>query len=82
MWYYTFRALGLPKDDSEEDLRPLTKLDLYDPESVTVKSIFFLYTMDSFIHNVLNCAAKDFDQGKVDTMGPLACALSKALQWA
>ena len=61
---------------------PLTKLDLYDPESVTVKSLFYIYSMESFIYRVMNSAARDYNQAKVDTMGPFACALSRALQWA
>ena len=61
MWQYVFRALKLPKDDSEEDLMPLNKLDLYDPESVTVKSLFYIYSMESFIYRVMNSAARDYN---------------------
>lgn len=79
MWYYLFKALMLPKEDSEEDLRPLTKHDLYDPESTTVKAIYSLYSMDSWIPCVINRAVIDYDAGKIDSIGPFACALSKSL---
>jgi len=71
----------LPEDHSKEDRQCLEKLDLYDPQSVSIKAIYKLYTMNSYLPKVLNEAASEYDFTKVESIGCFAAVLSRSLQW-
>ena len=57
-----------------EDLQ--RRIETNDPESPDVKTIFIMYSLESFIYKTLNFAGRNEDQSKVKTMGPYALALT------
>ena len=49
--------------------------DLDNPDSVITKSIFFMYSMETFLPYTLNKAERDRNALKIKSLGPFACAL-------
>ena len=56
--------------------KPLTAKILSDPNHKITKHILYLYSMESFIYEELNCASRDKDVSKIEYYGAFAAALS------
>ena len=66
-----------------EDLdRRIEDNDFKDPKSLTNKSIFKLYSLETFLYWKLNQCARGQKEEGIDNMGCFACVLSKALEIA
>ena len=55
---------------------PLTPKILSDPSQNLVKTLIYIYSMESFISKELNRASRSKDIEKIKMYGPLASALS------
>ena len=61
---------------SEEDFnKPLTRKVLSDPNNEFVKTLIYLYSMESFIYKEMNKASRKKDVSKIKFYGPFASAL-------
>ena len=56
--------------------KPLTPEILSDPTQQFVKTIIYIYSMQSFLFGAMNKASRDKDISKIKYFGPLAAALS------
>ena len=56
--------------------KPLTHEILSDPSHVLVKTIVYIYSMESFVYKEMNWATRTKDTEKISHYGPLASALS------
>ena len=56
--------------------RPLTPSILRDPDHEFVKTLLYVYTMESFVFSEMNKAARMKDVSKIELYGPFASALS------
>lgn len=65
----------------EVDL-PIPDREFKNPKSKTIKSIFYLYSLDSFLYGRLNWAARSRKASCIKTLGCMAAILSKALSEA
>ena len=50
-----------------------------DPEHVHVKTILFIYSLESFLFKKLNLASRQKDSSVIATLGPFAVAISKII---
>ena len=79
MWEMRFKyEMTLPDDLDRE----LTDNDFKDPMSRTNKSIFKLYSLETYIYWKLNKSAREKDESTIETMGCFAAVLSRALEIA
>ena len=59
--------------------KPLT-LEIYtDPENPIVKSLLYIYTMETWLYPELNKASRNKDESKIMLLGPYSCALNAIL---
>ncbi len=72
-WNYVFDCL----DFDINNANPMSQSSLENQSSQLQKSILFLYSMNSFIYNVINAASRNKDQSKVVSLGPMTAALSQ-----
>jgi len=70
--------MDLP-DDTEN---PIPEKEFKDPKSKTIKAIFYLYSLDSYLYGRLNWAARSKEKSCVKNLGAFAAILSKALMFA
>lgn len=56
--------------------QPLTKEILMDPTHSFVKTLIYIYSMQSFVFGEMNKASRDKDYSKIHFYGPLASALA------
>ena len=77
-WDVRFNVMALPEDQD----RPLEDNDFKDPRSKTNKSIFKLYSLETFLYWKLNQCARGRKEEGIENMGCFACVLSKALEIA
>lgn len=75
MWNARFKIVPFPEDEDS----PIRESEFMDPYSCTNRSIFYLYSLRSFIHSRLNLYCRDRDYLKGRYLAPFAAALSKAL---
>ena len=54
---------------------PLTPSILSDPSHPFVKSLLYIYSMQTFIYSELNAASRNKDKSKLKFYGPFASAL-------
>lgn len=77
-WEVRFQNMILPEDLD----RPLEDKDFKDPYSPTNKSVFKLYSLETFLYWKLNkCAREQLEVG-IENMGCFACVMSRALDIA
>ena len=50
-----------------------------DPESVDVKAILFMYSLDCFLFGRMNKISRDKDSSAIETLGPFAVGLTKTI---
>ena len=55
--------------------KPLTTKILSNPEHELVKTLLYIYTMNSFVFKEMNKASRDKDLSKIKFYGPYASAL-------
>ena len=48
---------------------------LSDPNHQMVKTLIYIYTMESFVYNEMNWSSRRKDRSKIKFYGPLAAAL-------
>jgi len=63
----------------EEIDEPLTTDELWNPENIFVKVLFYLYSMEPPLYGQLSKASREMDMSKIDTLGPFARALLEVL---
>ena len=71
IWYTYLKAAGI------HDLSEVPNTS--DPEHPHVKAILFIYSLDSFLFDRLNQSQRDQDSSVVQTLGPLAVALTRRI---
>ena len=72
MWKTIFSLSRSIKDFK----KPLTPKILSNPNNDFVKTLIYIYTMNSFIFYEMNKACREKDSSKIKFYGPLASALS------
>ena len=50
-----------------------------DPDHKDVKTILFLYSLDSFLYARLNQISREFNNSAVNTLGPYSVALKRVI---
>ena len=55
---------------------PLTQNVLSNPDHNFVKTIFYIYSLQSFVFTEMNRASREKDTSKIEYYGPLASVLS------
>ena len=55
--------------------KPLTHKILRNPKHKFVKTLIYVYSMESFIYSEMNKASRSKDLSKIDNYGPYAAAL-------
>jgi hypothetical protein len=53
--------------------------DLSDPDNIDVKTILFIYSMESFLYTRINKASRDYDASSIKNLGPFAVALTRII---
>jgi hypothetical protein len=53
--------------------------DISDPDHVDVKTILFIYSMESFLYTRVNKASRDYDINSIKNLGPFAVALTRII---
>jgi hypothetical protein len=71
-WKYLFNSLGLDEKDNND----LNIDNFEDPDSTIVKSIFFIYSLETFVVYNLNKAERDRDPAKIFTFGPFSLVIT------
>ena len=71
IWLSFLKVCGI------RDLRRIPQIE--DPEHPHVKTIIFLYTMESFVFVRLNQISRQKDPSCIETLGPYAVALTKVI---
>ena len=71
MWKDIF---ALSKSDLDFN-KPLTKKVLSDPDHNIVKTLIYIYSMESFIFKEMNKASREKDHSKIPFYGAFAAAL-------
>ena len=62
---------------TESDFKiPLTPKILSNPSNSIVKTLIYIYSMESFLFKEMNQASRSKDTTKIEYYGPLACALA------
>lgn len=51
-----------------------------EPEHPHVKTIIFVYSLESFLFSEINRSSREKDVGAVDTLGPFAVAISNIIE--
>jgi len=74
-WEALFANFELPKDTDQ----PIKEREFNDPQGKTIKAIFYLYSLETFLYRRLNWAARSKAAECVDNLGCFAAILSKAL---
>ena len=54
---------------------------MINPESDIVCAMLYIYSMETFIYSAVNSATRDHDESKIQSLGPLACALAIILSF-
>lgn len=75
VWEEIFKHLEFPGNTAEA----IPEEEFKDPYSKTVKAIFYLYSLESYLYGRLNWAARTRQVACVKNMGCFAVVLSKAL---
>lgn len=75
VWEEIFKHMEFPPNRDET----IPDEEFKDPYSRTVKAIFYLYSLESYLYGRLNWAARTKQQACVPNMGCFAAVLSKAL---
>lgn len=70
--------MSFPDDINE----PISDSEFRNPFSRTVKAIFYLYSLESYLYGRLNWAARSKNEGCIKNMGCFAAILSMALGYA
>ena len=71
IWFTILKLSGIENFDS---VPKLTK-----PESIDVKVILILYSLESFLYKKLNLSSREKDTTAISTLGPFAVALNKVI---
>lgn len=71
MWKRIFSLNALASDMS----KPLTPQILSDPDNEFVKTLVYIYSMESFLYVEMNKASRNKDDSKIKYYGPFAAAL-------
>lgn len=71
MWKYIFQMV-----DSVDKNMPLSPKILQNPSHKFVKTLLYIYSMESFVFSVINKASRNKDVDKIESFGPFASALS------
>ena len=70
MWKKLFKKVIIRDYDTV-----LTRDELFDPSHKIVKTLLYIYSMETFVVYGLNTATREKNADKITTFGPLAVAL-------
>ena len=74
LWTTFFKVAGI-------ELKDLNKAPICDdPEHPHVKAILFVYSLESFLFNVINRSSRDKDTSVISTMGPFSVTISEIIE--
>ena len=71
IWTYIFKT----QLDTDFD-KLLTEDILVDANNKIVKSLMYIYSMESFIYTTLTAAQRNKDETKITSLGPLSVAMN------
>ena len=71
IWTYIFKT----QLDTDFD-KLLTENILVDANNKIVKSLMYIYSMESFIYTTLTAAQRNKDETKIVSLGPLSVAMN------
>ena len=74
LWVTFFKVAGI----QDSDLKKVPVCD--EPEHPHVKTIIFVYSLESFLFSEINRSSREKDVGAVDTLGPFAVAISNIIE--
>ena len=74
--FFIFLYDLLKGEDVDE---PLTTDELWNPENIFVKILFYLYSMEPPLYGQLSKASREMNMRKLDTLGPFARTLLEVL---
>ena len=60
---------------SVDSKKPLTAKILSDPNHEAVKTLVYIYSLETFIFSEMNKASRDKDESKIEFYAPLASAM-------
>ena len=62
--------------------KPISEEEIRNPNSNVVLLIMYIFSLETPIYSLLNKACREGDKSKMDTLGPLSCALFMILSRA
>ena len=74
---YIFECFGL--DCEKENLEDPNDIHDVNSQNKIIQAVIFIYSLESFIYKNTNQACRDWDESKIDNLGPFCVCLYEIL---